>query len=353
MYNLRVKKVRKAIKKKEVDALIVSDRLNVEYLTGFRGTYGFLLVYPNAVYLFTDSRYYQRCKKEIAGVKIHLVKNDWSLPYKVKRLGFEACSVDYNAYRGWRGKFKGIKLVPTRFLIEQIRMIKQPEELKAIRKAARITEGIVKKIRRRIKPGVSECDLAKQIEDWMRESPNTLPAFPPIVACGKNASMPHAGTSKRRLRNNQLILIDLGAKFRGYSSDLTRTFWMGRITRKFKEVYNIVLTAQQAAVENIAPGKRISEIDSIARNCIKRKGYGKYFGHPLGHGIGMFVHEIPRVGSKNKHNLKPGMVFSVEPGIYIPGWGGVRIEDMVLVTDKGCEVLTKSPKGLAEITLNE
>ena len=363
MYSIRIKKLRERLKKEKIEALIVSDRTNIEYLTGFSGTYGFVLIHKKDVYLFTDSRYYQRCKKEVAGgVKIRLVKDDWLLHYRLKRLGFEACSVNYDTYRKWRRKFKGVKLVPTRFLIEQVRMIKQPEELKAIQGAVRITEDIVKKIKKRLKVGISEIDLARQIEKWIRDIYHTVPAFTPIVVYGVDSSMPHASLSKKRLQNNQLILIDLGVKFQGYSSDLTRTFWMGRITRKpphqklwcggkFKEIYNIVLTAQRMAIDNVVPGQRISEVDNVARSYIKKQGYGRYFGHPVGHGIGMFVHEIPRIGPGNKHYLKPGMIFSVEPGIYIPGWGGVRIEDMVLVTEKGCKVLTNSKKKLDEIIL--
>lgn len=352
MHKNRIKKVQEEIEELKINALLISDRINVQYLTGFRGSYGFLLIFSKDVYLFTDSRYYERCKKEISGVQVRLIKDDWLLKYKIKRLGFEACSVDYDTYRTWKRKFKRIKLTPTRLLVEKLRMIKKPEEVKDIQRAITITEKVLNKARKSLKVGITELSLAKKIEDWMREIPDTLPAFHPIVAFGSNTSMPHAGLSKKRLCSNNLVLIDLGTAFKGYSSDLTRTFLMGRITREFKKIYSIVLAAQKFAIENIAPGKTGAEIDAAARNYIKKQGYGKYFGHPVGHGIGSIVHEIPRIGPENKYLLKPGMVFTIEPGIYIPSWGGIRIEDMVLVTKKGCEVLTHSPKDLKTITIN-
>lgn len=321
-----------------MDNILITNLTNIKYLTGFSGTYGYLLILGGERYLFTDCRYYERARQETRGVKVRLIKDNWPevlLRYKIKELGFEANSVSYATYMEWRKK---IKLVPTRNVIEKIRQIKKPEEIKKIKRAIRITKEVLSKIN--LKPGITELELADWIERLIRETPRAEPSFPTIVAFGTNSSVPHARPSNRRLRKKQIALIDLGVKIDGYSSDLTRTFWVGRISKKFQEVYNIVLTAQHLAIEGIRPGRAICEIDSIARDYIKRCGYGRYFGHSLGHGIGLDVHELPKINYRNNERLQEGMVFSVEPGIYIPGWGGVRIEDLVLVTKDGCEVLT-------------
>lgn len=361
MINQRINKLRKEITKQKLDALLVSDLINIKYLTGFSGTYAFLLVSKQGAFLFTDSRYYERCKKEsnpaparrgwTRGVQIRLIKGDWLQKIKTKRLGFEACSVNYNTYQMWRKKHRKIKFVPTRLLVEKIRIIKEPGEIKLIKKSIKVTENALNKAKKYLKVGISEIELGEKIENWMRTPQNSAPSFSPIIAFGTNASMPHAGLTKRKLSNHSLILIDLGASLNGYSSDLTRTFCIGRITKQFSNIYNIVLEAQRRAIEKVKPEITGSEVDAAARNYIKKQGFGKYFGHAVGHGVGSTVHEIPGIGPKNKHKLQPGMVFTIEPGIYIPGWGGVRTEDMVLVTDKGCKVLTSYPKELDHITI--
>lgn len=324
-----------------MDNILISNLTNIKYLTGFSGSYGFLLILGKHKYLFTDSRYYERAFKEARGVSVRLLKDNWPdilAGYRTKRLGFEANSVSYGDYILWRKRLKKIRFIPTTNIIEKIREIKKPEEVSAIRKAIKITEDILARLK--IKPGITELELSKKIEGLIRAVPGAEPTFPTISVFGSNSSMPHALPGRRRLTKNQIVLIDLGVKVNGFSSDLTRTFWVGRISRKFEEIYNIVLTAQKLAISGIRPGRQICEIDKLARDYIKKQGYGRYFGHALGHGIGLVVHELPRINSRNKERLQEGMVFSIEPGIYIPGWGGVRIEDLVLVTKNSCEVLT-------------
>lgn len=335
-----------------MDNLLVSDPANIRYLTEFSGTYAFLLLLDGQRYLFTDSRYFEKAHKEVRGVNIRLIKDDWPLilsRYNIKRLGFEANSVSFRDYSEWRKKLKKIKFIPTKDIIEKERQIKTSREVSAIRKAIGITEDVLARLR--IKPGITESELSKKIESQIRLSFGAEPAFPAITAFGSNSSMPHAFPGRRKLANNQIVLIDFGTKINGYSSDLTRTFRVGRITKKFRKIYNIVLDAQRLAIEGIKPGRPICEIDCLARNYIKKNGFGRYFVHALGHGIGLQVHELPRINSRNKEKLEEGMIFSVEPGIYIPGWGGVRIEDLVVVTKNGCEALTTSPKKLDDMVI--
>lgn len=350
MKKSRFVKLKAELDKLDIDAFLVSNLINIKYLTGFLGTHAFLLILDNRRFLFTDSRYYERAQKEAGCVNVVLVSNNWPdilLKYGFKKLAFEADSISYGTFRDWKKKLKGIKMLPKRNIVENVRQIKDKDEIKLIKRAVKITDDLVRNLC--FKPGITEEELAEKIEDRMLEEYNVRPSFPIIAAFGHNTSMPHAKPGNKKLSLNQMLYIDLGVQFKGYSSDLTRTFRMGKITGRFSKIYNIVLTAQKSAIEGIKPGLPACGIDALARDYIKKSGYGKYFGHSLGHGIGLSVHELPRINYKNKEKLEKGMVFSIEPGIYIPGWGGVRIEDLVLVTDNGCEVLTKSPKELDDI----
>jgi len=369
MYKERIKKIQEELKEARLDGFIIGSADNIEYLTGAQSVSGYLLIKDTDAYFFTDPRYYERLKKEFLEIKVRLITRNWLNGHGLKRTGFESMSVTYNTYNILRERFSKIRFVPIKGLVERVRMIKEPVELRRIRTAVKIAEDVIEKIKKFIKinAGISEFALSEVIKSWIKANPHTGLSFEPITAFGKNASMPHAGLSeKRKLQAGMIVLIDLGARYNGYCSDLTRTFWTGKIRIKsriynhtkasigfarFKKIYNIVLTAQQKAIEGIAPGKKCSEIDAIARNYIKKNGYGRDFMHSLGHGVGMVVHEIPNIGGESTHYLKQGMVFTVEPGIYLPNWGGVRIEDMVLVTEKGCKLLSHSPKNLEEIVI--
>lgn len=358
IYSYRIRHVREELSQSEVDAILVSNAISVEYLTGFDGSYGSLLIGRKGVVLFTDARYYQRAVTDLKRIRVRLVKNDFCkvlkpvlVSYKIKRLGFEADTVNYQTWNEWKKKLINVTLVPLRQIVESVRIIKSRDEVVAIQSAVGMADQLMASVKRYCYSGITEIGLVEKINNKIRRVYKAEPSFPSIVAYGKNTAVPHAKAGKTKLVNNRLILIDLGIKKNGYSSDLTRTFWLGRITRKFECIYNIVLRAQEKAIESIAPGISIGKIDKIARDFVKKSGYGRYFTHSLGHGIGKEVHESPRVYYTNKKELRAGMVFSVEPGVYLPGWGGVRIEDLVLVTDKGCRVLSKSPKQLTEIVI--
>lgn len=342
----------KSLEEKKIDAFLVSNTLNIHYLTGFSGSSGYLLLIGQKRLFYTDARYYERALKETVNVKVCLLDKDISeilIKFKIKKLAFESNYVSYNRYIEWSKKFTGIKLIPVDSLVEKIRQIKDADEVRLITKAVDVCEEIFSSIN--LKKGITEKQLVSKLENTAIEVFSARPSFDPIVAFGRNSSIPHALPGKAKYSGNGICLIDFGVKVNGYSSDLTRTFWAGKITQQFKEIYNIVLEAQQSAIEGIKPGKPIVEIDKLARSYIDKYGYGKYFSHSLGHGIGLAVHELPRINPKSKGFLEEGMIFSVEPGIYITGWGGVRIEDLVLVKRDGCEVLTKLPKILKDIII--
>jgi Xaa-Pro aminopeptidase len=348
----RLKRLQQSLKCQKLSSLLVSNLLNIKYLTGFSCSNGYLVVLQDETYLYVDSRYYERACKEVKGICVRLLDEKWPLPLqkmRIKKLRFEADSVPYGIYMEWKKRFKGIALIPAKNTIENLRMVKDKYEIEAIRKSVRFTDKILSLLK--IRHGISEIELTHNLENIIREDFRSVPSFNPIIAFGANSSIPHAVPKGKRIKNNEIALIDMGIVLNGYSSDLTRTFFMGKITRKFEQIYNTVLTAQCLAIGNIKPGVKAKDIDSAARNYIKDKGFGGYFGHSLGHGIGISVHELPRISWKSDEVLKEGMVFSVEPGVYMPGWGGIRIEDLVLVTENGCEVLSKSPKELVDIEL--
>lgn len=350
--NDRFKKSYRRLESVPADAFLISNPLNVRYLTGFSGTFAFLLVLAGRRILFTDSRYYGRAVDEASDVSVVLIDNNWPdilLKYKIKCLAFESDTVSYTIFSNWKKRLKGIKLVPAEGIVEKVREVKSSDEISKIKRAISIIDEIMSGLV--FRRGMSEEQLVIEVEKKMRIGFGVNPSFDIIAAFGSNSSIPHALPGRKKLCSGQAVVLDAGVVYDGYSSDLTRTFWTGRITRKFEEIYNIVLTAQRLAIEGVKPGRPVSEIDLLARDYIKERGYGGYFGHSLGHGIGLSVHELPRISFKSKGKLEKGMVFSVEPGIYLPGWGGVRIEDLVLVTDTGCEVLSKSPKELGEIVI--
>lgn len=345
--NPAIQKLRQTLRRKNLDALLVSSRANVSYLSGFRGEDSFLLVGKNKMPLFiTDFRYIQQAKKEIKGCNILMLNPPLikSLSYTIKkcrfkRIGFEANHLSFSEATKLKSH-RGCKFLPTNGIIENFRLIKTKSEIAIIKKSAHIAASALRDTVSYIKAGMTESDVAGYLQWRMGKRGAERLAFPPIIASGKNAAMPHAITSNKKIRMHEPIIIDCGCVFNGYSSDLTRTIFLGRIDPQFKYYYNIVKSAQQKAISSVRPGVKISEIDKIARDYIAGKGLSEYFGHAIGHGIGRNVHEAPVVSSKNKDILTPGMVFTIEPGVYMPEWGGVRIEDMVVVTDKSCRILT-------------
>jgi len=343
----RMDRVRRKLKRLKIEALLVSNPSNIFYLSGFYGHDSVLLVTPDGNYIITDFRFEQEAKKHALGFEI--ITGTGNLYQKiarlikrlsVKRLGFESRHLTVDAAGLLTGSIAG-KLLPVSGFIENLRVIKCPDEIEAIKTSARITKKVLKRIIKELKNSRTEKDIAAKIDYLLKREGADSPSFDTIVASGENASMPHARPQRRRIRSGDAVVLDFGAKCNGYSSDLTRTLFVGKISPYLYLVYKVVVAAQKRAISRIRPGVRISAIDGAARDYITKKGFGKYFGHATGHCVGIDVHESPSINSKNHTMLKEGMVFTIEPGIYMPGIGGVRVEDMVLVKREGYEVLTR------------
>jgi len=346
-YRARLKKLKLELKKISIDSLLVSDETNVTYLSGFEGNDSALVITPDSQFFLTDSRYTEEAKdsaKEFAVVEVRSSTYDTigeiARKDSLKKLGFESMNLPFGVAENLRHQIGRTKLVPSKNIVEKIRAIKDQEEIARIKSSISVAKAVLKNLIETIRPGVSELSLSDRVEcEFIKRGARV--SFQTIIACGKNCSKPHAHPTCDRVAKDDCLMIDIGCKLNLYNSDMTRIVLLGRVKDKIKEMYQIVSTAQKKAIDKIAPGRKISEIDSAGRSYIAEKGYGKFFGHSLGHGIGLDVHEEPSVSERNSGRLKQGMVFTVEPAIYLPKFGGVRIEDMVLVTDRGCEILTR------------
>ncbi len=347
----RVARVHEMMAAEKVDSFLVTDASNVRYLSGFTaGEDARLLLTPGQAFIIVDFRYYEQAERQAPGWTLAKLTKDLQATLAelvqgagVHRLAFEAADVSYAAYREL-AKIEGIELVPIKGWVEALRAVKGPEELALIRRAVAISDAAVAALPTLLRPGMTEKQLAWELEAFMHAQGADDVAVPIIAAGGPNAAMPHAVPSDRVLVPGEPIVLDLGAKVDGYDSDLTRTVCIGQPDDRLREIYAIVLAAQQAAEAGIRPGLEGKEADAIARQVIVDAGYGEAFGHSLGHGVGLQIHERPSVGSRSQERLESGMVVTVEPGIYLPGWGGVRIEDLAVVTDTGLEVLTRAAK---------
>ena len=349
----RLKSLRSSFKKNKIDAYLVSQAENRRYFSGFSGSAGYLLITPRRQILATDFRYVEQVKRESAVFELFQISGEMTKWFAelaagvgIRSLGYEPESLTCGA---WQRLEKaagplGITLVPVAGVLEAVRALKEPAEIELITKAVAISDAAIAHAAAVLRAGISELELAWEIEKYMREYGSQALPFEVIVAAGPNSALPHAQPSEYRIKAGEPVIIDIGAKVGGYASDLTRTLCAGEADAQFKLIYNTVLAAQQAAEEHIAPGMTGHEADSYARVIIQDAGYGTQFGHGLGHGVGMAIHEFPRLGTNSTDVLAPGMVFTVEPGIYLPAWGGVRIEDTVLLTESGIEVLSKAVK---------
>ncbi|MDR9852713.1 Xaa-Pro peptidase family protein [Paenibacillus sp. VCA1] len=351
MSNQRVLKLREAMQQKNVEALFVTSAINRRYLTGFTGSSGYCLVTMNDAYLLTDFRYMTQAAEQTKDVQVVEHKQrvmdtvkELLAAANVSKLAFEQDDVSFAAYSAYAEQLKPAELVPVSGLVEQLRIIKDAEELKVMQRAADLADATFKHILGFVKPGMTEREVDLEMEFFMRKNGATSSSFDTIVASGERSAMPHGVASQRVIAGNELITFDFGALLDGYCSDLTRTIAIGKPDPKLKEIYDIVLEAQLHAVANIKPGMTGREADALARDIIAKYGYGDQFGHSTGHGLGMEVHENPRLSKLSGDILKPGMVVTVEPGIYIPGLGGVRIEDDIVITETGNAVLTHSSK---------
>jgi len=347
--NPRIRKVYENLGREGLDCLIVFSSANITYLTKYTSRDSFLLVSEKENIYFTDSRYLEEARDNLRGIAKVCKIND-SLPkllveaaccFGFKRLGFEERHTSFFQYKKLKQEVPiSAELVPTLDLIEKIRQVKEAQEVEKIKQAVKITASALKFIEGFILSGKREIEIAGEIERFIRYNGASKCSFDTIVASGPNSSFPHHISSTRKLRDNEVVLIDIGVDYMGYKSDLTRIFFLGKIKILTRKIYDIVLKAQELALRKIRPGVSTRTIDAYSRQYITKAGYGACFGHNLGHGVGLQVHEGPSISVKDGELLLPGMVFTVEPAIYLAHKFGIRIEDMVLVTKKGCEVLS-------------
>jgi Xaa-Pro aminopeptidase len=389
-FQARRDRLRKMFKTAGIDALLVTDFTNVTYLTGFTGDDSYLLVRRDGEVVLSDPRYTTQLGEECPGVELNIrppgvsmlqavvkeLRCKGTVPFlptvpgrrcasapgrslqksgqspRIGRLGIEGDSMTVGLRDRIAGKLPKIELIVTSGLVEHLRLIKDKHEIARLREAIRQAQGAFAALRSALRPEMTEKQAADELEHQCRLFGAKESAFPPIVAVGARAALPHATPTQKRIEQADFVLIDWGANEGLYRSDLTRVLVTGRISAKFERIYRLVLKAQTRAIAAIRPGVLASDVDNVARTIIAKAGYGRRFRHGLGHGLGLLVHEAPRLAVKSQTILKPGMVVTVEPGIYLPGWGGVRIEDDVLVTRTGHEVLTDAPKGLEEVVNN-
>jgi Xaa-Pro aminopeptidase len=341
------------MRREKLDGFVVVNLPNVRYLCGYTGSNGLMLVTRHDCWFYTDFRYKEQIRTEVKGCRKRVLVRDlvshpppeWGKSFR--RLGVEENHVTLSRFKQFRKRFPKARLVPTRDLVLDLRRTKEPAEVKQIVDAQRVTDHVFGSVLKLVKPGVRERDLALEIEFQFRKQGEV--AFDSIVASGPNAAKPHAGFSGRKLRQGDALTFDIGCRVHGYCSDMTRTVFVGKAPPELRKVYEIVFEAQRRALAVIKPGVAARKADAAARDYIAEQGYGKYFGHGLGHGVGIEVHEMPALAATSKDTLAIGDVVTVEPGIYLPGIGGVRTEDMVLVTKTGYANLTRSPKRLIEL----
>jgi len=334
------------------NALLTTALSNVRYLSNFTGSNGALLLSEERAVLFTDPRYETQAPLESdCDVRISkgpLLKEvaTWIKRLKLKSVGFEQNRISFESHTQLREQLSGVRLLPLIGIVEKLRTVKSLEESELIRRSVLLNSKALDQALKRFKASMTETDLAAEIEYRMRRLGADAPAFETIVASGERAALPHARPTSQKIKANQLLLIDMGAAVAGYTSDMTRTYAVGKLDLRQRRLYQAVLESQLAAIAAIKPGVLCANVDGAARNVLRGYGLDKKFVHSTGHGLGIEIHEAPRVGRKEKTKLETGMVITIEPGAYEPELGGVRIEDTVLVTNQGCEILTPTGKEL-------
>ncbi|MCH8235351.1 MAG: aminopeptidase P family protein [Chloroflexi bacterium] len=353
----RIGKLRSRFEELKIDAILVTDDENRRYLSGFVGTAGYLFITQNGAVLATDSRYTEQAGDQAPDYRVDRITGrlEWlpalAAEFGVKRLGFEADNVTVHLLERFKAAnsesengAKGFELVPTTGVPLGLRAFKDADELALLQRSIDIADHAFSAVAETIRVGDTEEEIAWRIEVAVREQGAESLSFPTIVGSGPNAALPHHRAGEREVREGEPIVIDMGARYRGYCSDLTRTVVVGEPDEQFKKVYDTVLAAQLTAIESVESGMTGAEADNLARTVINEAGYGELFGHSLGHGIGLEVHEAPWVASRVEDKLEDGMTFTIEPGIYISGWGGVRIEDIVVLENGRARVLSHAPK---------
>lgn len=351
----RLRKLRKNLAEKELEGILISQPENRFYLSGFNGSAGYLLITAGETVLATDFRYVEQVKEQAPDYTLFQITggvSGWFPPLVestgIKKLGFESTDITHNMYRQLADALKqpesSVQLIPVDNLVETLRSVKEPEEIELTRQAVEITDRAYAHILETIKPGMTELEVAWELEKYQRENGSQSLPFEIIVASGPHSALPHAKPTDHKISEGEPVVIDMGARVGGYCSDFTRTLCLGEPDDTYKKVYDIVLGAQLAAIALIKEGMTGKEADSFARTVIDEAGYADKFGHSLGHGTGLAEHEQPRLGPNSEDILTEGMIFSVEPGIYLPGWGGVRIEDLAVMENGKINVLSKGAK---------
>jgi Xaa-Pro aminopeptidase len=338
---------------RELDCLLVTNLVNVRYLTGFTGTNGACVVTPEERVFLTDFRYVERAEHEVRGFEHATAGRDLMGDVAARlrgRAGFDDADVTVRMHRKLDEKVEeGVELVAAGGLVERLRAVKDEEELRTMAEAARLADGVYEHLRERGLAGRTELEVARELERELRERGADDPAFPVILAAEANGALPHASPRDVEIPRGTLVVVDMGARLDGYCSDCTRTFATGELDGEQAEVYELVRVAQEEALGAVRAGAGCAEVDGVARRLIEEAGHGQRFGHGLGHGVGLEVHEEPRLGKTAEGELASGTTVTIEPGVYLPGRFGVRIEDLVAVTDDGCEILTGFTKSLVTL----
>ena len=350
----RLKNLRASLRSQGLDAMIVMDRMNTIYFTGFECSYSILIVDARSAVFITDSRYGEAAEKALQKFKVRIqpTKNVREFLTKLfKSLGYGTAGYEgditvdqFDEMRKWT---RGTKLKKAGDLLTKLRRVKDAEEIETIKRAVAMGDKLMEYAMTLLKPGTTELVISQSVRFQAERLGASAESFRNIIASGPNSSRPHHHPGRRKLRKGDPVTVDLGVIYEGYCSDLTRTPVLGKPSRKFEEIYYVCLAANQEAIKAIRPGMTGAEADQVARNVIEEAGYGEYFGHGLGHGVGLQIHEEPRLSPRaTKYALEPGNIVTIEPGIYLPGVGGVRIEDYAVVTERGAQVLSRSPKQL-------
>ncbi|MFJ5789208.1 M24 family metallopeptidase [Lysinibacillus sp. NPDC093197] len=349
---LKLQKLRKTLQEQNIDGILITNGYNRRYMTGFTGTAGVAIVSQNDAVFITDFRYTEQAAAQIEDFRI--VQHEVTLLEEIatqvkamgiKSLGFEKDTVSFGTYELYKSVIQA-DLVPVSGLIEKIRLIKTEQEINIIKVACEIADHAFTHILDFIKPGKTELEVSNELEFFMRQQGATQSSFDTIVASGLRSALPHGVATNKVIEKGDFVTLDFGALYNGYISDITRTVAVGEPSEKLVEMYNTVLASQLLSLEKVGPGLTGIQADAIARDYLTEKGYGEAFGHSLGHGIGLEVHEGPGLSKRSETVLEPGMAVTIEPGVYVPGVGGVRIEDDILITESGNELLTHSTKEL-------
>ncbi len=351
MTTQRLEKLRAQFGALNIGAFVITFQPHLRYMSGFSGSSGIGILTSDAAVLLTDGRYASQVKDEVTGWKIHIVRGGLFEEVAKRRIlspgtraGFDGNTLLYNEFIQIRKLFPRVKFLPKVECIEQIAAVKDESEINKIRRAVAITDAVFNEILPLMRPGVTELDIAAEISYRQRKHGAEADAFESIVASGERSALPHGRASARKFVNKDLVTLDFGCVVEGYHSDMTRTLAIGKPPAEARKIYGIVREAQHRAIEAAKDGIKTKDLDAVARQHIKKNGYDKFYRHSLGHGVGLQIHESPRISVLSKSILATGNVVTIEPGIYIPDFGGVRIEDDIVIRNGACEVLNRSPK---------